>query len=254
MNNTKTLALIVITSTALLAPSLVLASDTDDRIQSAAAKSYVFKTYLKHDSIKTESSDGRVVLSGTVSETSHRTLAESTVERLPGVKSVDNQLTIKGETPAEHSDTWIALKVRTVLLFHRNVSAGRTEVDVKDGVVTLRGAAASEAQRELTTEYAKDIDNVKEVKNDMIITFDTVKTAETLGDKIDDASITAQVKMALLSHRSTSSVKTGVETMDGVVTLNGVAKNSAEKTLVTKLVTDIPGVLSVMNKMTVAVE
>ncbi len=254
MNNTKTLALIVITSTALLAPSLILASDTDDRIASAAAKSYVFKTYLKHDSIKTEATDGRVVLSGTVADSSHRSLAESTVERLPGVKSVDNQLTIKGDAPAEHSDTWIALKVRSVLLFHRNVSAGRTEVDVKDGVVTLRGTATNEAQRELTTEYARDIDNVKEVKNEMVIGTEPAKSTETLGDKIDDASITAQVKMALLSHRSTSSVKTGVETVDGVVSLNGIAKNSAEKSLVTKLVTDVPGVVSVMNKMTVAVE
>ena len=254
MKTTRTLALIVITSAVLIAPSFAFASDTDDRIESAATKSYVFKTYLKHDSIKTDANDGRVVLTGTVSDSSHRALAESTVEGLPGVKSVDNQLTIKGEAPAEHSDTWIALKVRTVLLFHRNVSAGRTEVDVKDGVVTLRGAAASDAQRELTTEYAKDIDNVKEVKNEMVITSSPVKSGEAWSDKIDDASITAQVKMALMSHRSTSSLKTGVETTDGVVTLSGTAKNSAEKTLVTKLVTDVPGVMSVVNKMTVMVE
>jgi osmotically-inducible protein OsmY len=242
------------TSAFLITPTSAYASETDDRIESAATKSYVFKTYLKHDSIKTESKNGVVVLTGTVSETSHRSLAENTVEGLPGVKSVDNRITIKGETPAEHSDTWIGLKVRTVLLFHRNVSAGKTEVDVKDGVVTLKGHASSQAQRELTTEYARDIDNVKEVKNEMSITEDSAKPGETLGDKIDDASITAQVKLALMSHRSTSSLKTSVETTDGIVTVGGSAKNSAEKSLVTKLVTDIAGVVSVVNKMTVQVE
>ena len=39
----------------------------------------------------------------------------------------------------------------------------------------------------------------------------------------------------------------------GVVTLSGVAKNEAEKSLVTKLATDINGVNSVINNMTIAV-
>jgi osmotically-inducible protein OsmY len=47
-------------------------------------------------------------------------------------------------------------------------------------------------------------------------------------------------------------MKTGVETTYGVVTLTGVAKNDAEKSLVTKLVTDINGVVSVNNNMTIA--
>jgi osmotically-inducible protein OsmY len=37
------------------------------------------------------------------------------------------------------------------------------------------------------------------------------------------------------------------------VTLSGVAKNAAEKSLVTKLVNDITGVRSVINNMTIAV-
>ena len=109
------------------------------------------------------------------------------------------------------------------------------------------------AQKELTTEYAKDIDNVKEVKNEMTVAKTPAKPDETIGEKIDDASITAQVKMSLLSHHSTSALKTKVETTDGVVTLSGVAKNAAEKSLVTKLVTDINGVTSVINNMTIEV-
>ena len=69
--------------------------------------------------------------------------------------------------------------------------------------------------------------------------------------KIDDASITAQVKMTLLFHRSTSALNTKVETNDGVVTMHGKASNAAEKELVTKLVNDINGVKSVNNRMTI---
>ena len=253
MKSTYPLALMVAASTLLVTSSSVRASDTDDRIESSAKKSYVFKTYLKDDSIKTVSKDGAVILTGTVAEASHKSLAADTVESLPGVKSVDNQLKIKGASPAEHSDGWLSTKVKTTLLFHRHVSASGTDVFVKDGVVSLRGEASSLAQKELTAEYAKDVEGVKEVKNEMTIAKTPAKPEETMGDKIDDASITAQVKSSLLSHRSTSALKTKVETTDGVVTVTGIAKNDAEKTLVTKLVTDINGVTSVINNMTIEV-
>ena len=251
MKSNYSLALIAVAGSMFITTAALRANETDDRIESSAAKSHVFKTYLKNDSIKTESKNGLVTLTGTVADASHKSLAESTVENLPGVKSVDNQLVVKGEAPAEHSDTWIAMKVKSALLFHRNVSATATDVYVKDGVVSLRGEASSLAEKELATEYAKDIDNVKEVKNEMTIAKTPAKAGETMSDKIDDASITAQVKASLLSHRSTSAIKTKVSTTEGVVTISGVAKNEAEKSLVTKLATDIVGVVSVMNHMTV---
>ena len=251
MKSTYSLALLAATSALLVTSASLRASDTDSRIESSAAKSYVFKTYLKNDSIKTESKDGVVTLTGTVAEASHKSLAENTVESLPGVKSVDNRLKVKGESPAEHSDMWISMKVKSALLFHRNVSATGTTVYVKNGIVTLQGEASSVAQKELTTEYAKDVDNVKEVKNEMTIAKTPAIPSETMGDKIDDASITAQVKSSLLSHHSTSALKTKVETTDGVVTLGGIARNAAEKSLVTKLTADINGVNSVVNNMTI---
>ncbi len=102
-------------------------------------------------------------------------------------------------------------KVKTTLLFHRSVSGCKTEVNVKDGIVTLQGEATSQAQKDLTTEYAKDVEGVKDVKNEMTVAKTSKKT-RTVGEKIDDASITAQVKMTLLYHRSTSALNTKVET------------------------------------------
>jgi len=226
------------------------ASKTDDRIESSAKKSYVFKTYLKDDDIKIQSKDGVVSLTGSVSGESHKSLAQETVASLPGVKSVDNRLEIKGERPAEKSDAWITTKVKTILVFHQNVSA-MTEVNTTDGIVTLKGDATSQAQKDLTTEYAKDIEGVKDVKNEMTVSKTSKKTSRTTGDKIDDASITAQVKMTLLYHRSTSALNTSVTTKRGVVTLSGKAKNAAEKDLAAKFAKDVNGVKSVKNQMTI---
>jgi osmotically-inducible protein OsmY len=242
---------LMVAAVALLVTSVpVHASTMDDRIESSARKSYVFKTYLKGDDIKIQSKDGVVSLTGTVSEESHKSLAQETVASLPGVKSVDNRLEVKGERSTEMSDAWLVTKVKTTLLFHRSVSAV-TEVNIKDGIVTLKGDADNQAQKDLTTEYAKDVEGVKDVRNEMTVSKTSKKTHRTAGEKIDDASITAQVKMALLFHRSTSALQTKVETKHGVVTLGGKARNAAEKDLVSKLVTDIKGVKSVNNRMTI---
>jgi osmotically-inducible protein OsmY len=158
------------------------------------------------------------------------------------------------------------MKVKTTLLFHRSVSGSKTEVTVKDGIVTLQGDATSQAQKDLTTEYAKDIDGVKDVKNEMVVSSGpsketrtagekiddaSKKKSRTAGEKIDDASITAQVKMTLLYHRSTSALNTSVTTRKGVVTLSGKAKNASEKDLATKFVNDVHGVKSVKNLMSI---
>jgi hyperosmotically inducible periplasmic protein len=252
MKKGKYFVLLMTAVIALLVMSMPLyASKMDDRIESSAKKSYVFKNYLKGDDIKIQSKDGAVTLTGTVAQESHKELAEKTVESLGGVKSVDNKLEVKGERPAEKSDPWLKAKVKAALLFHRNVSATKTEVEVKDGIATLRGEASSEAQKELTTEYVKGVEGIKDVRNEMTVSKSGKKTSEKMGGKIDDASVTAQVKLTLLYHRSTSALKTKVETNHGVVTLGGKAKNEAEKDLVTKLVTDIKGVKSVKNQMTV---
>jgi hyperosmotically inducible protein len=245
---------VIIAAVALLAISVPLyASKTDDRIESSARNSHVFKTYLKNDDIKVQSKDGIVTLTGTVSEESRKSLAQETVANISGVKSVDNKLEVKGGGPVENSDAWLTTKVKTMFLFHRNVSA-MTEVNTKDGIVTLRGEAESQAQKDLTTEYAKDVEGVKEVRNEMTAPKTSGKTSKkmhTVTGKIDDASITAQVKMTLLYHRSTSALKTSVTTKNGVVTLSGKAKNAAEKDLATKFVNDVHGVKSVKNHMTI---
>ncbi|MFA5214466.1 MAG: BON domain-containing protein [Sulfuricurvum sp.] len=240
-SNTMTAAIAAATLIAVSIP--LFASDTDDRIEASFKKSYVYKTYLQDEHIQISSKDGVVTLSGDVLDETHKPMAQDTVEALPGVKSVTNMIIIKNEK----TDTWLKMKVQTELVFHTNVNASNTDVTVKNGIVTLKGKAINQAQKELTTEYAKDVEGVKGVNNEMTL----AKANDTIGEKIDDASITAQVKMTLMMHKSTGVLRTGVTTNNGVVTLSGKARNDSEKELVTKLTEDVKGVNNVVNKMTV---
>jgi len=252
----RSLHLYVMKNKNLLALSLFIAgpialfasSDTDRKIEDAAKASYNYRTVLE-DHVKVSATDGVVTLTGTVQDKDDKDLAADTVENLPGVLSVDNQVKIESTYP-EHSDAWIAFKVRSTLLVHANVSAMDTKVDVKDGHVILTGTTKNIAQKELTESYAKDIDNVKSVQNNLVVVA-PASDESTVSEKIDDASITSQVKYALLSHKSTSAIETHVTTTEGVVHVTGEADSAAEKSLVTKLAQDVRGTKSVTNDMTV---
>ena len=245
------LAVIMIAVIALLAISApVQASQIDERIEATARNSYIFKTFLQDDDIKIVSVDGNVTLTGIVADNFNKSLAEETLAGITGVKNVDNKLGIKGESLTANSDAWLRNKVKATLLFHRSVNGLKIEVNVKDGIVNLRGGAESLAQKELAAEYARDVEGVKGVNNEMTVGKITNKK-RTAGEKIDDASITAQVKLTLLYHRSTSALNTKVKTIRGVVTLYGKAGSRAEKNQATKFANDVNGVKGVNNRMTI---
>lgn len=233
----------------LAAPLALFASPAEDRkIEQAVQASYNFRTVLE-DHVKAKASDGVVTLSGTVQDKDERALAEDTVQNLPGVTRVENDINITA-THAEHSDAWIAFKIRSQLLVKSNVSATSSTVVVQDGVVTLGGTAENSAQKELTEIYAKEIEGVKSVKNDIVVKVSSAPT-QTIGEKIDDASITTQVKYALLRQKATRALATKIATHDGKVGIAGEAGSDAEKALVTKVAQDVRGVKSVRNDMTV---
>jgi hyperosmotically inducible periplasmic protein len=228
--------------------ALFASSTTDGKIEDAAKASYNFRTVLENH-VKVAANDGVVTLTGVVQDTDQKALAADTVENLPGVTSVKNEITVKSTYP-ENSDAWMAVKIRSRLLVKANVSVASTKVSVTDGVATLTGTADNTAQKDLTGLYAGEITGVKTVRNDLVVKNQPAK-GETMGDKIDDASITSQVKYALLSHNSTSALKTKITTTDGVVRVTGEASSDAEKSLVTKLAQDVRGTISVTNDMIV---
>jgi osmotically-inducible protein OsmY len=236
---------------ALLAFSVpVQASKKDRGIELSVTQSHMFKTFLKSDKIKVQCRGGAVTLTGVVSENFRKSLAQETAFGLPGVESVDNKLKVKHAAKTANTDAALLDNVKITLLFHRSVNAATTKVDVNKGVVTLKGAVGSLAQKELTTENVRDVEGVTDVRNEMKVSDSATKTKPAKVNKIDDASINAAVKLVLLNHRSTNVLSTTLKTKSGEVTVGGKARNEAEKSLVTKLVADVEGVESVQNRMT----
>jgi hyperosmotically inducible protein len=253
---------VLFTSGLLLAPVAALAATTMDHDTEKAIKnSYTYRTTLDND-VKVDVDSGVATLTGKVRTDEDSRIAEDTAAAFSGVSQVVNKIKVKNDMK-QGSDEWIAVKIRSRLLVKANVSLTSTKVDVRDGVVYLTGTADNVAQKQLTEEYVKDIEGVRSVTNDIqVVDRDSTRVANndrtttdrdgrTVGDKIDDSSITAQVKYELFSHRATSALKTKVTTIEGRVVISGDASNDAEKDLVTKLAKSVRGVDAVDNNMMV---
>ncbi|WP_330149612.1 BON domain-containing protein [Shewanella xiamenensis] len=173
MKNTTTLVL-----TTLLVGSISLnvaaAQDWKDDAKDAwldgkAETTLLLNTNLNSFDIMTDVKNGHVTLTGKVESSVDKALAAELIKSLDGVKGVENKLTVMNENESTSevvktlTDSKVATVVKTRLLFSTDVSGTQINVDVADGVVTLQGEVASDAERQLALTIAKNTDDVKKV-------------------------------------------------------------------------------------------
>jgi osmotically-inducible protein OsmY len=72
---------------------------------------------------------------------------------------------------------------------------------------------------------------------------------KTVGETIDDATITTQVKTALLNDPQVAGLKIDVDTFKGVVTLSGRVNSSAEETQAVAIARRTQGVTEVKSAL-----
>jgi len=84
--------------------------------------------------------------------------------------------------------------------------------------------------------------------------YEQPKTERSVGQTVDDATITASIKSKLLADERTEGFDINVDTMKGQVTLRGGADTEAAKQAATTLARSVDGVTSVNNMIVVAGE
>ena len=144
-------------------------------------------------------------------------------------------------------DKLLVSKVKTALISDDTADADEINVEVYKGVVQLNGFVDSEKELARAEEVAKAVEGVKGVENNL-----TLKQAsQTTGGAIDDSTITAKVKSALIESDDTKAGDIKVETRGGVVQLSGFVANEAQKAAATKVAQSVTGVKSVKNGLSV---
>lgn len=88
----------------------------------------------------------------------------------------------------------------------------------------------------------------------LLVTTCAGACGKTVGETIDDATITSRVKVALLDDPSTGGMRIDVDTFKGVVTLSGRVKSAAENQQAVAIARRTPGVKSVKSALQVIPE
>lgn len=247
------LALVILLTRA--AGGLLFGDDLADRqMEFAAARSTVLRDRLG-GRVTVTVEDGIATLRGRLDTPDQKVLAETAVDLIPNVVGIDDQIRVGGPK-IYRSDGWILLHLKAELLMRPDVSA-ETRVTVHDGEVILGGSAPSIAQKELTGQYARALEGVSAVINDMTVSAPPLASRPTfVGDEAgshhwDDPSITAQVRFELLQRKIHVGPRLHIRTRQGVVTLTGRAFNQDEKELIARSARAAPGVHEVVDLLSV---
>jgi osmotically-inducible protein OsmY len=150
----------------------------DAWIDGKAETTLLLNANLNSFDINTDVHDGNVTLTGKVNSSVDKSLAGELIRSLDGVKDVNNELSVMKQYSDEDSkdlsdsltDSKVATVVKTRLLFSADVSGSDINVDVANGVVTLKGTVSSDAERDLALAIAKNTDDVKDVVDELRVT------------------------------------------------------------------------------------
>jgi osmotically-inducible protein OsmY len=124
-----------------------------------------------------EIEEGIARLQGRVGSSNSYDRVATIVRTTEGIREVFNYININPDAipdererqaaaaEVEHSDSWIANRVKTILQYDTTVNARNIEVIATDGVVLLRGGVTSLAERQVAEALAADVLGVREVES-----------------------------------------------------------------------------------------
>ncbi len=150
------------------------------------------------------------------------------------------------------SDAGITTKIKAKLAADSTVKASEVHVDTKDKIVTLSGTVDSEAAKAQAVALARGTEGVSDVVDNLTIAPPpSAEASRSVGQVVDDATITAEIKTKLMADSVVAGLKIDVDTKDGVVSLNGPVKNQEEKDTAIRLARETSGVKDVKDNLVV---
>lgn len=131
--------------------------------------------------INVDVENGKVILNGSAQTPEAKELAGRLAANTDGVREVSNLLSVsaadssaaKAQNAADDaadviSDAWITSKVKSSLIYSRNLDGLSITVDTQSGMVNLSGLVLSNAEKQLAVETASNIRGVRGVDADAL--------------------------------------------------------------------------------------
>lgn len=271
MHPLKKIALIVATTGLIGAMPVAAHADQGDlQTQLAQARqegsiwtAFALNRHLSPFNISVKVDQGTALLKGKVENQVDKDLATQIASDAQGINKVDNQLEIDPDVAAEpgtkpnlaqrFDDATLTATIKSKLLWNSVTEGLNIEVTAAKGVVTLKGQAKDADAKQLAGSLASNTDGVTEVNNlislsardTQAIKEQSEAQANSVREEFSDGWITSKVKSSLIYSRNLDGLNIKVETKNGVVRLDGVVANYAEKELAVEIARNIRGVKGV---------
>lgn len=198
------------------------------------------RIHFNQTEINISSDAGYLTLEGTVPTVAAKRLALSLAQKVPGVKSVRDELRVEVVNPM--GDLEIATHVRNAFVQERNIEEDHIEIETDpEGGVILRGTVHSLVQRRMCEVLCWWIPGVTAVTNLIVVDPPEEDNDEELKDNL----ITIMEKDVLVNPS-----KFRIEVRDGRVTLRGQVDVDYERDAAEKDCWYTPGVVDVSNELT----
>ncbi len=153
------------------AATATIGTDIDDSVVTTKVKSALLNDPdVKSIDFKVETRKGEVLLSGFAANQSQIDRALAVTQAVPGVKSVDNKVSLKGAPTTVGNavdDGIVTTQVKAALLADASVKSFDIAVVTRKNEVQLSGFVDNQAQIDRAVEVARGITGVSSVINDM---------------------------------------------------------------------------------------
>jgi osmotically-inducible protein OsmY len=212
----------------------------DSELQDLVHRELRWERRLDPLSITVEVRDRCVTLGGSVRSYPEKVSAEQAASRVPHVQRVVNQVSVDLPPGTEVPDTALLEEVTRVLGWDALVPADRVRAVVDDGCVTLRGQVDWDHQRIAVEEAVTPLIGVTAVENHI-----------TVRPKWMSGELRPEVTATVRHHRELHTQHVRIEAQCGMVVLRGHVPSLAERSAVERAAWSAPGVVGVVNELTI---
>ena len=220
---------------------MAVSARSDEEIQQDVLDEMRWDTRIHPNEVGVSVKDGIVTLTGWVDSYLKKVAAREAASRVRGVKAVVNDIEVQLPGSAERTDQDLAAAVLNSLKWEAGIPAGKLDVTVSQGWVTLRGEVEFNFQKRDAERAVERISGVKGVTNLITVRPHPVPT-----------DLKEQIEKSLLRNAETDAQNITVEVQGSKVILHGTVKSYAEKRAAEDAVWAAPGVTEVDNRIVIS--
>src|SRR5947209_9897620 len=220
---------------------MAVSTRTDAQIQADVLEELKWDTRVRPNEIGMTVKDGIVTLTGWVDSYLKKIAAEEAAHRVRGVKAVANDIEVRLPTSAERTDADLAKAALNALKWEAAIPAGKLDVTVSQGWVTLKGEVEYGFQKRLAERAVERLSGVRGVTNFIVVR-----------PQLSPTDLKQNIEKALVRNAETDASRITVEVQGSKVILRGTVRSYAEKKAAEDAAWSAPGVSEVENRIVIS--